>query len=440
LIRRFFQSVRRQCPQIFIWVFAAAALTYRLGAEPLTETEMVYARTIRALFTRGDFAGLLQVSGTETPLWFLLGGVISQSVGSADAVALLTRIPSVAGALLVLGIVLVLAKRLYGVSAALTAGWMLAGSCVFLLPGRMGLPLMTASASNMVMVGFFFLAAERQSVRTLYLFWILFFAGGWSAGLSTQCAVLPFLLPFFSFSGFRRRVRNWQIVPAFLIGAVFYMLPMIIAERPSGVSGWLSLCARELARDFAESTPLRTPSADLWFYGCLPFFALEITAVWGALLQWRKLGRLTRMWGIGLLLTAGYWCVLPEEGAAPALLLPCGVIFFAAVLHRAVLGSSRNRVLLWNRILVEVGAAGLVFSLIFCAFGEMLFHLQLLKPPALVLSGCGLAGVLLMRLDEWRPLWLERLSGIPRDLASQVLCLAWLSASILCGVMSLFGR
>ena len=440
MIVRGFRIGEENRPRVLLWIFAAAALFLLLGTEQMTATELAYAGTMREILTRNaPFLPVLD-SGSEAPLWFLWSGAAALKIFPADWNALPVRLPSALAALAALSVTLRLACRVGDRRTATVAGWMVAGSCVFLAIGRMGVPLMTVTAVSILTVGLFFLDRDSADRGRFYRFWGLFFCGAWAGGLSTQCAVLMFLLPFCTVRGVRRRLASWHLVFAFLLGLALYCMPLALAEVPVGPIEWRSLIVRNLARDFAESTPLRTPSMDLWFYCLLPFFALQIAALWAAVLRWRDLKRMVRLWGLGLLMTAGYWSVLPEEGAAPALFLPCGTIFFAAVLDSPAFVPCRRTVLRGTQVLTILSAAALFCSLCFFAFGEELFLLNLMSPSAFRIFACGLAGLLVMLIDEWRPGFWARVSGMPRDLAAQILCMSLLTAGFLCWVCPLIPK
>ena len=424
-------------PKLLLWLFAGFSLLFLLGMEQLSPgAEQPFVRMMRDIWRSGNFFQPVQETGQETPLWFLWSGAILRKISPEALTTFFLRLPSVLAALIALAVSLRLARQIYDRQTSLVAGWMIAGSCVFLIIGRMGVPLMTATAVSMLTVGLFFLVRRSVCGRRFYGFWLFFFCGAWSGGLSTQCAVLLFLVPFCSIRRVRRNLLSWHQIPAFLLGAAVYFVPLVLANLPGGnAADWRQLLQHEMARDFAQSTPLRTPSADLWFYSLLPFFALQIAALWAAVFHWRKLNRMTRLWGMGLLFTAAYWFILPEEGAAPALLLPCGAVFFSAVLVSPAFAPFRSTVLGWTRILAIVSSAALFCSLFFCAAGPALIRLELLSPSAFRAAGCGLVGLLVMLADEWRPgLW-ENLCGMPRDLAAQILCFALLTSGMLCWVV-----
>jgi len=427
-------------PQALLWFFTVAALFFLLGMEPMTGTERVYAQIMQKILQQNDLFFPIMDSGSETPLWFLWSGAAALGLGPRSWSAFLMRLPSALAALAALAVTMRLARREYGERTAMLTGWMVAGSCVFLSIGRMGVPLMTVTAVSILTVALFFLDRDPSDHGRFYRFWLLFFCGAWAGGLSTQCAVLMFLLPFCGLRRVRRKLLSWHHFFAFVLGCAIYFVPLMLAKYSGSWGQWRAFVAKELARDFAESTPLRTPSADLWFYCLLPFFVLQIAALWAAVLRWRKLRRMTWLWGLGLLLTVGYWSVLPEEGAAPALLLPCGAIFFAAVLDSPAFAGCRRTILGWTRILAILTAAMFFCSLCFFVFGDEMLRLELLAPSAFRVAGCGLLGLLVMAVDEWRPAFWSRVCGLPRDLAAQFLCLALLTSGILCWVLPMIPK
>lgn len=435
MISRKFQIDEKNRPRILLWVFAAGALLYHLGLDQLTSTEVVYARLVKEIWDKGDLFYPVLQSGSETPLWFLWSGALTVGLGPQPLGNFMLRLPSVLAALAMLAVTLQLARKLYDRQTAAIAGWMIAGSCVFLFIGRLGVPLMMASAVSMLTVGVFFLEKSGHGCGKFYRFWMLFFCGAWSGGLSTQCAVLPFFLPFCCLRGLRQSLLSWHQIPAFLLGAALYIVPLAVVGNIESPSAFGQFVLAELVRDFGLATPLRTSAQDLWFYCLLPFFALQIAALWAAVLGWRKLDKMTRVWGIGLLFAAGYWSVLPAEGTAPALLLPGGTVFFAAVLNSPAFAPYRATVLQGTRLLAIVASAALLCSLCFFAAGQLLFRLDLWGGAAFRVAGCGLLGLLVMLLDELRPSFWSRHSWLPRDLAAQILCLALVTAAFLCWVL-----
>lgn len=435
MISRRFQLDEKNRPRILLWIFAAGALLYRLGQAPLNSSEQIYIRLVKEIWEKKDLFSPVLQSGSETSLWFLWSGAVSVGIGPHLLENFLLRLPSVLAALAVLAVTLQLARRLYTRQTAAVAGWMIAGSCVFLFIGRMGVPLMMASAASMLTVGCFFLEKSGHGAGKFYRFWLLFFCGAWAGGLSTQCAVLPFLLPFCFLRGLRKSLFSWHQIPAFFVGAVLYLIPLAVVCDWGTWEALRQFIWAELIRDFGLATPLRTSAKDLWFYCLLPFFALQIAALWAAVLHWRQLDTITRAWGIGLLFAAGYWSMLPAEGTAPALLLPGGTVFMAAVLNSPAFSPCRTAVLKWTRLLAIVTSAALFCSLCFFAAGEALFRLDLWGLAAFHTVGCGLLGMLVMLLDELRPAFWSRHSWLPRDLAAQILCLALLTATFLSWVL-----
>ncbi|MBR2641823.1 MAG: hypothetical protein IKD46_01720 [Lentisphaeria bacterium] len=435
MITRKFQLDEKNRPRILLWVFAAGALLYHLGAEQLTATEQIYIKLVKEIWEKKDLFYPVLQSGSETPLWFLWSGTLTVGLGPQPLEHFLLRLPSVLAALAMLAVTLQLARKLYDRHTAAAAGWMIAGSCVFLYIGRLGVPLMTVSAISMLTVGSFFLEKSGHGAGKFYRFWLLFFCGAWSGGLSTQCAVLPFFLPFCFLRGLRKSLLSWHQIPAFLLGALLYLVPLAVVSDWGDAAGFGRFIWSELVRDFGLATPLRTSAQDLWFYCLLPFFALQIAALWAAVLHWKKLDKLTQAWGIGLLFAAGYWSVLPAEGTAPALLLPGGTVFFAAVLNSPAFAPCRTTVLKGTRLLAILTSAALLCSLCFFAAGQMLFRLDLWGGAAFRVAGCGLLGLLVMLLDELRPWFWSRHSWLSRDIAAQILCLALITATILCWVL-----
>lgn len=435
MITRKFQLTEKNRPRILLWVFAVSALLYHLGLDPFNTTEQIYIQQVKEIWEKKDLFYPVLQSGSETPLWFLWCGALTVGLGPHPLEYFLLRLPSVLAALSMLAITLQLARKLYDRHTAAAAGWMIAGSCVFLYIGRMGVPLMMASAVSMLTVGVFFLEKSGHGCGKIYRFWILFFCGAWAGGLSTQCAVLPFLLPFCFLRGLRKSLLSWHQIPAILLGVLLYLIPLTVVGNIGNWEEFGQYVWAELVRDFGLATPLRTAARDLWFYCLLPFFALQITALWTAVLYWRKLDKLTQAWGVGLLFAAGYWSILPAEGTAPALLLPGGTVFFAAVLTSPAFAPCQKKVLQGTRLLAIVTSAALLCSLCIFAAGEALFRLNLFGGGAFRVAICGLLGLLVMLLDEIRPSFWSRHSWLSRELAAQILCLALITATILCWVL-----
>ena len=208
MITRKFHFNEKNRPRILLWVFAVSALLYHLWMEPLNAVEQIYIRLVKEIWEKKDLFYPVLQSGSETPLWFLWSGALTVGLGPGPLESFLLRLPSVLAALAMLAVTLQLARKLYDRHTAAAAGWMIAGSCVFLYIGRMGVPLMTASAVSMLTVGIFFLEKCGHGNGKFYRFWILFFCGAWAGGLSSQCAVLPFLLPFCFLRGLRKGLQT----------------------------------------------------------------------------------------------------------------------------------------------------------------------------------------------------------------------------------------
>ncbi|MBQ4336817.1 MAG: hypothetical protein IJC34_06470, partial [Lentisphaeria bacterium] len=81
MITRKFQLDEKNRPRILLWVFAAGALLYHLGAEQLTATEQIYIKLVKEIWEKKDLFYPVLQSGSETPLWFLWSGTLTVGLG-----------------------------------------------------------------------------------------------------------------------------------------------------------------------------------------------------------------------------------------------------------------------------------------------------------------------------------------------------------------------
>ncbi len=431
-----FHPARDKRAWILLWIFAGAVIVCKMAGDALPPPDILPVQ-----FFGGKYPFKLQNSDFSSGSFFTAAVQFLQrdSAGilTADGLLMLIsfRLLLALAAAGTLWSVLHLTNRFFDRQTALTAGWLMTGCCAFTAGRILMLPVLISMLS---VVAFFSAGGNGR----FYRFWTAFFAGIWLGGPWVQGGLLLFLMPFCFVDRVRKRICCWQQFPAVLTGAAFYVLlalaAAVVDDGPEMLS-WETFLQTDnwnlresVIRPKLEETG---QIKDLWFCSLVPFFALELAAIWGSILYWKKLPGMVRGSGIGLILSLVLWMICPDTAIGPVFLLPLGVLFFAPVLNSDALAPCKKQVFRGTHQLALLVPAVLFSSLCFAAAGQTLFQLPLWGGNAFLVAGCGALGLLLMLWDELRPGAVSRWSGLPKELAAQVICLALTSAILYCGIL-----
>ncbi|MGE4565094.1 MAG: hypothetical protein AB7F32_09500 [Victivallaceae bacterium] len=404
-----------------IWLTAALAFAVFPGKNALWGEEGFFAEVVRESFVRGDLTKLTfngAAVDSSAPLGFQLAGLFSRLFGFVGEAVL--RLPSGLAALLALGGVIHLGRRLYPGYAGYLAGWLLLGSSGFLFWGRM-------ASSAMGPVAVTALAAAwlmRENHHSLFSKYLVFFLlcvlggawGGFAAALLPPALALPLA---FGGGQYKTELRTgfWF---ALLAGVSLYAGFLLWL-----VPGW----------DYQQLLPLLRRGTMLYGdYTAFPlrFFAelLRLGAPWVLLIigglagmysRRRKLRTRTMQLLRGMMLMAvvlfgsGAWS---WEGMAP-LLIPLSLLTSAAFTGDGRREWNTRIILVMRVIAITAGSAGIV-SLLVWPFWERLFKFT---PPILFSATLPIVGgvmLLILVLDERDNSRFAEFSGLGKDLAGTV--------------------
>ncbi|MBQ4106857.1 MAG: hypothetical protein IJC73_04680 [Lentisphaeria bacterium] len=420
--------------ELLLWLFAGLALLITPGRLPLFPGEQNWL-VIASRMT----AGRDLLAGTEGHYALLnswlaaLPGVLG---GWVEIPLWLLRMPSILMAGLLLFGTMSAVRQLWNEQAALTAGWLLAGSVGFLWFGRMAIPAVASAAAAMLAFCVCCREPERRRFGNYFGFYLLFFAGAWCGGLPTQLTVMVMMIPFLLHDGRWRRECCWQHLTAFLIGAAVYCvpfcLPVVLADLNRGIS--FSGCLQAVG----EVMRLQFQAGD-WFMlyrqqpfailvsVALPYFPLITFAVF-AVVRGRVEDPMTRRFALSGLMAALWLLIGPAAEFGLLLLLPLFIVLTAAV--------SQEHDDLGGQWFCRVYAAAAA-SVAVCSLLPICLVLPVLEIPMswstlAVLPLCGSLAVVTLLVNERHPDLISRGSLLPLRMAAPVLALALLAAGIVC--------
>lgn len=449
--------LRKHRPDFLFWGITLAAMLLFLGLNPLWTSEDRWAEIVREMRLTGDWIhpainGVVYLDKPQLTYWLI--AVIAWPFALLDE--FLIRLPSVLTALVALGALLMLGRKLYDDSTARVAAWLLLGSYAFLFWSRLAQADVANLAAITLAVAWFLKHADsRARFRDYFVFYAVCFAGALCKGL--PALVMPFVViaPFLWRGGCWKKHLCKENFLALIPAAAIYILPLYLAQvlpyapgttpPGDGLSGWELVWRENIVRVFQ---PFDHDDEPFFCYlyqlpRCLaPWSLLALAGIAGLLANWKKLDAQTR----DLLIGTGLMFVLFSASGSRRWYYIMPVMPFALLLTaRALTGAGREN---WNRwalalmryAIIVCASAGLV-SLMLMPFWFRILNFYPPWPFLIGLPAMGALTLLVMFADEFSNS--DRLSGwtgMPAQLAAIVLGGTILSCGFFSTLFPSWGR
>lgn len=423
--------------EIFFWCFATAALFLFLGHNALWESEDRWAEITREMILSGNYLHpsmnwFVYFDKPHLTYWLivpfakLFGGVTE----------LTARAPSALAALAALYGTMLLGRNLFDRRTGLLAAWIMLGCYSFLFWGRTAAADMANVAAIILASAFFFQVEAKANFFHYLLFYLICFVGALAKGL--PALVMPFVIitPYLLMNGRWKKHLRLANFGAAIIGAGIFFLPFYLSSiqpvlppfqlRPGEPITGLELVWREnivrVFQPFDHKDPFYS-----YLYNLprilLPWTPFFLIALLGMIREWKELPVKVRAMILGALLmfllfsasgSRRWYYILP--------MLPFCAIVTAGGLLRHYEYPPLNRLMLtiYRYAVIIIASLG-VAALISLPVWNKMIAIEL---PALFLFALPAAGILtlaVMLMDNQPKAPVERLTGLPRDLAATVL-------------------
>lgn len=232
-------QIKKNKEYLFLWGTAILLLFLRLGTGAVSGSEGRWLAVANEMLRSGDWLHptINGVPYFDKPLisYWLIAIVSLLQGGEVNEFS--ARLPSALAALLALGSVMNIAKRLFSERAALIAGWLSVSTYSFVFWGRLAEADMENTAFIIAAVAWYLRCREKKSYFQYTLFWTICAVGAQTKGLAA------FVIPAAAAAAdmiINKRIRfhlNFRALGGFLTGMVIYIIPFLLETLSRGEYG-----------------------------------------------------------------------------------------------------------------------------------------------------------------------------------------------------------
>ena len=266
-------QLKKNREYLFLWGTAILVLLLRLGTGAIAGSEGRWLAVANEMIRGGDWLHPT-INGKpyfDKPLvsyWLI---VLVSLFQGGEVTEFSARLPSALAALLALGSVMNIAKRLFSERAALIAGWISVSLYSFIFWGRLAEADMENTAFIIAATAWYLRCREKRSFLCYALFWSICAAGAQTKGLAAfvipaAAAGVDMLL--------NKRILfhlNLKSLGGLLAGAVLYSIPFLLESASRGeyeASGIVLVFRENILR---AVNPWDHKDAPFWcYFGYLP--------------------------------------------------------------------------------------------------------------------------------------------------------------------------
>ena len=232
-------QVKKNKEHLFLWGTAILVLLLRLGTGAISGSEGRWLAVANEMLRSGDWLHptINGVPYFDKPLisyWLIAiislfqGGVVNEFSA---------RLPSALAALLALGSVMDISKRLFSERAALIAGWLSVSMYSFVFWGRLAEADMENTAFIVAAIAWYLRCRDKKSFLRYAFFWSICAIGAQTKGLAAF--IIPAVAAAVDMILYKRILfhLNFRSLGGFLTGIAIYAVPFLLETMSRGEYG-----------------------------------------------------------------------------------------------------------------------------------------------------------------------------------------------------------
>jgi 4-amino-4-deoxy-L-arabinose transferase-like glycosyltransferase len=421
------RGVRDKIPAIVFWCAAVFLSLCYVGHRELWGSEERWAEIVREMRLTGDYFHPT-INGEpyfDKPLLgYWLIALVAAVTGRLDEWTV--RLPSVLAGFVGLGATLSLGRRLWSEQQARTAGWILLSAYGFLFWARTGEADMENLAAIVLAVAWYWARRDKPTFVSYFVFYAICFVGAHTKGMAAIAVPMVAVLPDVVRDGRWKSYLSVSHVLALLLGLLLYAAPFLCADLTRGgyqASGFGAAFRENLVRYF-HPFDHKEPFYVYFYYlpECFfPWIPLLVVSIWAGIGSFRRHDRATQWLVASVVLIFLFFTLSGSRRSYYIMpIVPFCSLLAALYFDLESQEKPRSRALkIQAGLLVGVSAFEILSPPLWPAIVPRIGY-EVPKHLIAATILLGLAALLPLVLERWRPGLMARITGSRPNLAPLV--------------------